>query len=174
MLLVWRSDRNWQLTKSSLHEVDMWNMWESISCSEENACTTVHCTQYKVHCTIVHSVVQHVYLCSLYWLPHSFTHEQGGNWLGSRLGFQFLVSKSFFLQYRRTEIQTSWQSHIWRRAAHCLKSVFGGHPNVHVLFTQFNFHCNLVTPPWPEVLFYVTQHLVTFLENPTLPIGKKG
>ena len=43
MLLVRRSDENWQLTKSSLQEVDIWHMWESISCSEEDDCATVQC-----------------------------------------------------------------------------------------------------------------------------------
>ena len=57
MLLVRRSDRNWQLTKSSLHEVAMWNMWESISCSDENDCTTVHSTKCTVQLyTVLYSM----------------------------------------------------------------------------------------------------------------------
>ena len=73
MLLVRRSDRNWQLTKSLLQEVDMWNMWESISCAEENDCTASHITKYTVQLYILYS------MCSLYIASHM--NREDINWV---------------------------------------------------------------------------------------------
>ena len=43
MLLVQRSELDWQLAKCPLHEVDMWPMFKSISFSEEDDICVQHC-----------------------------------------------------------------------------------------------------------------------------------
>ena len=57
-LLVRWSERNWQLTKSPLRELDMWHMWKSVSCfGEDNICVQ--------NCSI-NSNPDYLWYCTLY------------------------------------------------------------------------------------------------------------
>ena len=81
--VVRRSDRNWQITKSSLQEVEnLFPVQKKTTVQLYTVQSTLYnCTQCCTACA----------LCSLYWLPHSFTHEHGGNLLVSRLGPEILA-----------------------------------------------------------------------------------
>ena len=62
MLIVRRSEGNWQLDKCPLHYVDMWPMYKSISGSEEEDICVQHCIinsnpDYQWYCTLVQCTV---------------------------------------------------------------------------------------------------------------------
>ena len=88
MLIVRRSDVDWQLAKCPLHKVDMWPMCESISFSEEDDNCVQHCIiksnlDYQWYCTLVHCTVVTVQY-NVYTI-----------WLSLRLEFQVLVSNPY-------------------------------------------------------------------------------
>ena len=89
MLLVRWSEGNWQVTKSPLQELDMWHMWKSISCFEEDYICVQNWSinsnpDYLRYCTL-YCTVATVHLYSLHIVYTSWLYIMGTRQVASFL-----------------------------------------------------------------------------------------